>query len=139
MKRIGSAIVALWTAMPLILGAHAIAEPSQTKKASAAKPSVTLTVLNPQGPVTKKRELAPRLETLKGKRVAMWLSATRDQVYAGRGADLYDILEKMLKEKFADIQILSYTTLPMKFAPEKDVIAAIEKTKPDAVIAAFGG
>jgi hypothetical protein len=139
MKGMRVEIVAAWMAGTLIFSAAALTEASQPEKAPAGKSSVILTVMNPQGRIEKRRELAPRLETLKGKRVALWLSATRDQVYAGRGAELYDILEKMLKERFAGIQIVSYTTLPMKFAPEKEVIAAIEKTRPDALIAGFGG
>ena len=69
----------------------------------------------------------------------MWLSATRGQTYAGKGAELYDILAKMLKEKYPGIQIVPYIALPMKFAPEKEVVAAILKTKPDGVVAGFGG
>jgi len=108
-------------------------------EAPAAASEYTLTVLNPQGPVKKDRDLAPRLETLRGKKVAMWLSATADQIYAGKGAELFDSLEKMLKEKYPDIEIVSYRDLPMKFAPEKEVVAAITKTNPDAVVAGFGG
>jgi hypothetical protein len=139
MKRIVPGIIALLTAMPLIFSAGTMAEAPQAKRALAGKSSVTLTVLNPQGPVKKSRELAPRLETLKGKRIALWLSATRDQVYAGKGAELYDLLEKMLKEKFAGIHVVPYMALPMKFMPENEVVAAIEKARPDAVVAAFGG
>jgi hypothetical protein len=139
MKRTVPVIFAVLMAMPLIFSAGTMTEAVQARKALAGKSSVALTVLNPQGPIKKSRELAPRLETLKGKKVAMWLSATRGQVYAGKGAELYDLLEKMLKEKFADIHIVPYMALPMKFEPENEVIAAIEKTKPDAVIAAFGG
>ena len=99
----------------------------------------TLTVLNPQGAVGKGRDLAPRLDTLEGKKIAMWLSATPDQLYAGRGFELYDLLEKMLKEKYADIQIVSFADLPMKFMPENEVVEAIVATQPDAVVAGFGG
>lgn len=99
----------------------------------------TLTVLNPQGAVEKAQDLAPRLDTLEGKKVAMWLSATPDQLYAGKGADLYFLLEEMLKEKYADIQIVSFAELPMKFMPEKEVVEAIVATQPDAVVAGFGG
>ena len=139
MKRAVPGIIAVLMTVPLIFSAGTMTEAAQAKKASAGKSSVALTVLNPQGAVKKSRELAPRLETLKGKKVAMWLSATRGQVFAGKGAELYDLLEKMLKEKFADIHIVPYMALPMKFAPENEVVAAIEKTKPDAVIAGFGG
>ena len=110
----------------------------------AAKPPAmssryTLTVLNPQGPVKKSKDLAPRLGTLEGKKVAMWLSSTADQFYAGRGAELYDALAKMLKEKYPSVQIVPYTSLPMKFAPENEVIAAITAARPDGVVAGFGG
>jgi ABC-type amino acid transport substrate-binding protein len=98
-----------------------------------------LTVLNPQGFVKKDRVLAPRLDTLKGKKIAMWLSATPDQVYAGKGAELYDLLEKMLMEKYAGIRIVRYSDLPMKFMPEDEVVEAIVETQPDAVVAALGG
>jgi len=32
-----------------------------------------------------------------------------------------------------------YADLPMKFAPENEVVTAIAAAKPDAVVAAFGG
>jgi hypothetical protein len=140
MKKIVPGIIAALIAMPLMFEIHAAAtSPVQAKKAAAGKSSVTLTVLNPQGPVKKNRELAPRLGTLKGKKIALWLSATRGQLYAGKGAELYDLLEKMLKEKYPDIRIVPYMALPMKFSPENEVVAAIEKTRPDGVVAAFGG
>jgi hypothetical protein len=139
MKRTVPGIFTVLIIMPLIFCTGAMAETVQAKKAVAGKSSFTLTVLNPQGPIKKSRELAPRLETLNGKTVAMWLSATRGQVYAGKGDELYAILEKMLKEKFSDIHIMPYMALPMKFMPENEVVAAIEKVKPDAVIAGFGG
>jgi hypothetical protein len=138
MKRTVPGIIAVIVAMPLMFSAGRAAEALQAKT-SVGKSSVTLTVLNPQGPVKRSRDLAPRLETLNGKKVALWLSATRDQVYAGKGAELYDLLEKMLKEKFAGIHIVPYMALPMKFMPENEVVAAIVKAKPDAVVAAFGG
>jgi hypothetical protein len=130
MKKYVIWVVSAMTGMLLLLTAHAIAAPPA---------EYTLTVLNPQGPVKKSRDLAPRLKTLEGKKVALWLSATPDQVYAGKGAELYDLLEKMLKEKFPGIDIISYKALPKKFAPAKEVVAAIAGTKPDAVVAGFGG
>jgi len=99
----------------------------------------TLTVLNPQGPAKKDRSLASRLDTLEGKKVAMWLSVTPDQIYAGRGAELYSLLEQMLREKYADIQIVRFVDLPMKFMPENEVVQAIVAAQPDAVVAGFGG
>jgi hypothetical protein len=99
----------------------------------------TLTVLNPQGHVKKDKMLAPRLDSLDGKKVAMWLSATPDQLYAGKGAELYDLLEKKLREDYPNIQIVSYSDLPMKYNPQGEVVDAIVKTQPDAVVAGFGG
>jgi len=140
--------VAALMVMPVLLAAFITpsALPLETaqqtgkqKKAITKQTPVTLTVLNPQGSVQKNRDLAPRLGTLDGKKVALWLSATPDQVYAGKGAELYDLLAKMLKEKFADIKIVPYADLPMKFAPENEVVTAIAAAKPDAVVAAFGG
>ncbi|MBN1832465.1 MAG: hypothetical protein JW896_10165 [Deltaproteobacteria bacterium] len=109
------------------------------EKESAASSGYTLTVLNPQGYVKKDKILSPRLDTLEGKKIAMWLTATPDQLYAGKGAELFDLLEKMLKEKYTDIQIVRYADLPMKFMPENEVVDAIVKTQPNAVVAGFGG
>ncbi len=109
------------------------------EKESTESSGYTLTVLNPQGHVKKDKVLSRRLDTLEGKKIAMWLTATPDQLYAGKGAELYDLLEKMLKEKYTDIQIVRYADLPMKFMPENEVVDAIVKTQPDAVVAGFGG
>ena len=125
-------IAAVLLILPCMLWAGASEE-------QAAASESTLTVLNPQGPVKKDKDLTPRLETLEGKKVAMWLSATEDQLFAGKGAELYDILEKMLKEKYPDIEIVSFRDLPMKFAPEGEVVTAITEAEPDAVVGGFGG
>jgi ABC-type Fe3+-hydroxamate transport system substrate-binding protein len=114
-------------------------EDTATGKKSAVSTEVTLTVLNPQGSVKIDKTLAPRLDTLKGKKIAMWLSATPDQLYAGKGAELYDLLEKMFKDKYPDTQIVHYADLPMKYTPENEVVDAIVKTEPDAVVVGFGG
>ena len=132
MKRTVTWIAAALMVMPCMLWAVASEE-------QAAASGYTLTVLNPQGPVKKDKDLAPRLETLEGKKVAMWLSATEDQLFAGKGAELYDILEKMLKERYPDIEIVPFRDLPMKFAPEGEVVTAITDSQPDAVVAGFGG
>jgi len=130
MKRKATWIVVAMIVLPAILAAP---------KPPAMSSRYTLTVLNPQGPVKKSKDLAPRMGTLEGKKIAMWLSSTADQFYAGRGAELYDALAKMLKEKYPSVQIVPYTSLPMKFAPESEVIAAITAAKPDGVVAGFGG
>ncbi len=105
----------------------------------AASSKVALTVLNPQGYVKKEKDLAPRLDTLEGKKIAMYLSATPDQLYAGKGAELYDIMEKMFKDKYPNTHVVHYAELPMKFMPENEVVDAIIAAKPDAVVIGFGG
>ena len=130
MKKSVLLLVMVLLAMPVMLTEFAL---------PAAASDNTLTVLNPQGSVDIGRDLAPRLGTLQGKKIAMWLSATEDQLFAGKGAELYDLLEKMLKDKYPDIEIVRYTDLPMKFAPEKEVVDAILATRPDGVVAGFGG
>jgi hypothetical protein len=98
-----------------------------------------LTVLSPQGAVDKVRDLAPRLDTLHKKKIAMWLSATPDQLFAGKGTELYDLLEGMLKKSYPGIEVVRYADLPMKFEPEKEVVEAILAARPDGVVAGFGG
>lgn len=123
-------LLAAFLAMPVLL--TALSPPS-------AASDFSLTVLNPQGPVTKVRDLAPRLNTLRGKKIAMWLSATPDQLFAGKGSELFDILEKKLRDTYPGIEIVPYTDLPMKFAPENEIVDAIIAANPDGVVAGFGG
>ena len=130
MKKAVILLLAAFIAMPVLI--TACGSPSGSS-------DNTLTVLNPQGFVEKGRDLTPRLETLQGKKIAMWPSATPDQLFAGKGAELYDLLEKMLQEKYSDIEIVRYVDLPMKFMPEKEVVDAIIAEEPDGVVAGFGG
>lgn len=140
MKRTVKWIVAALMVISVVLTAYPAPEAVNENPAiAAATAEFTLTVVSPQGPIKKVRELAPRLKTLEGKKLVMWLSATPDQLFAGKGAELYDVLAKMLKEKIPGINIVPYRELPMKFAPPNEVVAAIVATKPDAVVAAFGG
>ena len=127
------------TAALLVIPAMLLTFASSSALSTGTTEGYTLTVLNPQGSVKKDRVLAPRLDTLEGKKIAMWLSATPDQIYAGKGAELYFLLEEMLREKYADIQIVRFVDLPMKFMPEDEVVEAIVAAQPDAVVAGFGG
>ena len=127
------------TAALLVIPAMILTFASSSALSTGTTEDYTLTVLNPQGSVKKDRVLAPRLDTLEGKKVAMWLSVTPDQIYAGRGAELYSLLEQMLRGKYADIQIVRFVDLPMKFMPENEVVQAIVAAQPDAVVAGFGG
>ncbi|MBN2241748.1 MAG: hypothetical protein JW793_03585 [Acidobacteria bacterium] len=130
MKKTAVLLAAALIAMPLLITACGT-PPENADNA--------LTVLSPQGAVEKGKDPAPRLETLEGKKIAFWLSATPDQLYAGKGAELYDLLEKMLQEKFSGIEIVHYADLPMKFTPETEVVDAIAATDPDGVVVGFGG
>lgn len=128
------------TLMVILVMLSACKGPSSEQPKESAVPSeYTITVLNPQGHVKKDKVLAPRLDTLEGKKIAMWLNSTPDQLYAGKGAELYDLLEDSLKEKYSNIEIVRYTELPMKYSPQDEVVDTIVKTQPDAVLAGFGG
>jgi ABC-type amino acid transport substrate-binding protein len=129
MKKILLLLTAVFT-VPAVIAASAM---------PAAAADYSLTVLNPQGPVDRGKELAPRLGTLQGKRIAMWLSATSDQLFAGKGTELFDQLEKMLRDTYPGIDIVPYKDLPMKFAPENEVVEKIVAARPDGVVAGFGG
>jgi ABC-type amino acid transport substrate-binding protein len=136
----------IWIAAALMITAAMLLScdrPSSQEAVKAKEPaessSYTLTVLTPQGHVKKEKLLAPRLDNLEGKKIAMWLSATPDQLYAGKGAELYDILEKKLKDNYPNVQIVHYADLPMKYNPQNEVVDAIISSQPDAVVAGFGG
>lgn len=140
MKRASIRTAAALAFMPIIfLTAYSSPQAANKAPTAATRTGYTLTVINPQGPIKKIRDLAPRLKTLEGKKLAMWLSSTPDQLFAGKGTELYDLLAKMLQEEIPSINIISYRDLPMKFAPVPEVVAAIAAARPDAVIAGFGG
>lgn len=115
--------------VPVEVPVEVIVEPSE----------YSIAVLNPQGSIPVANELAPRLDTLEGKKVAFWLSATPDETFAGMGVPLYEKLTTMLIEQFANVEVVPYTELPMKYSPADEVIAAIIATEPDAVVVGFGG
>jgi hypothetical protein len=129
MKKVLLLLAAVFT-VPAVIAASAM---------PVAAADYSLTVLNPQGPVDRVKELAPRLGTLQGKRIAMWLSATPDQLFAGKGTELFDLLEKMLRNAYPGIDIVPYKDLPMKYAPENEVVEKIVAARPDGVVAGLGG
>ena len=107
--------------------------------AAAADTKTTLTVMVPQGNVAVLKELAPRLTTLDGKKVALWLSATDDELYAGKGAEYFDKLGALLKKAYPKVEIISYDTMPRKYSPADEVLKGITDQNPDAVVVALGG
>jgi hypothetical protein len=67
-----------------------------------------LKVVSPIGKaITKKRSIAPRLETLEGKTVCeIW--------NGGFGGDIvFPIIEEMLRKKYSNIKIIPYTKFPL--------------------------
>ncbi len=96
-----------------------------------------LTVLNPSATVRVSHQLAPRLTTLNGKTIAMWLSGL--EVAVGRGDVAYEALAATLKTLYPEVNIIPYTELPIKYSPQDEVLNAILAKKPDGVIIGFGG
>jgi hypothetical protein len=125
----------------LLTGFAPMPQTGTTTAAPAAEEAekVELTVLIPQGSAKVLKELAPRLDTLDGKKVALWLSATEDELYAGKGAEYFDKLGELLKAKFPKIEIISYDTMPRKYSPADEVMKGITDQNPDAVVIALGG
>ncbi len=130
--------ILLITVVGLLVAGWAGPGPMVSRPAAAAD-AVTLTVLNPQGPIAATGKLAPRLSSLAGKTIALWLSATPDELYAGKGGPFYDRLAELLTKQFPDVKIIPYSKLPMKYSPADEVIAAIQAAKPDGVVVALGG
>lgn len=110
-----------------------------TGTATAAPATETLTVMVPQGTVGVQKELSPRLSTLDGKRVALWLSATADETYAGKGEDYFNKMAELLKKQFPKVEIISFDKMPRKYSPADEVLKGITDQKPDAVVIALGG
>lgn len=129
--------VVLLVVLMLVTGIAPVAAAGTTNAAAAA--DTTITVMVPQGTVAVNKELAPRLSTLDGKKVALWLSATADETYAGKGAEYYDKLAELLKKQFPKVEIISYDKMPRKYSPADEVLKSITDNKPDAVVIALGG
>lgn len=113
----------------------------QASGTTAAAPAskVTLTVLNPQGTVPYGKDLAPRLKTLDGKKVALWLSASSEELYAGKGEVFYNRLSELLTKQFPKIEIIPPSKLPLKYSPAEDILKALKDNQAEAVVIALGG
>ena len=83
------------------------------------------------------RELAPRLDTLTGKRIAfLW-------DYLFRGDELFPILERELAARYADVEFIGYDKFGNTHGPdEADVIDrlpdSLRSRAVDAVVSGMG-
>lgn len=98
----------------------------------------TYDVVWPKSPLgVQSRELAPRLETLDGKRVAfLW-------DYLFRGDELFPVLHDQLVERFPSIEILNYDVFGNTHGgDEREMIAALPSVLQDhgvdAVVSGIG-
>jgi len=103
----------------------------------------TYKVVSPLGEsVAKMMTMAPRLDTLEGKRIGeIWNEGFR-------GDETFPIIEKMLRERYPTVKMIPYTEFPLvsigSLSPEKkkktleDLRAAIKKNGCDAVITGNG-
>jgi len=100
--------------------------------------SVSLTVLNPQGNVPVVGKFAPRLSTLDGKKVGLWLMLPNTFEFQPAGVAFYDEIAAMMKKQFPNVTLV----MPKEFSsnlPEIASTVAITSTKVDAVVLGIGG
>ncbi len=94
---------------------------------------VELRVYNPSSAVEATQAPAPRLSSLRGKKIGfLWNGMFR-------GDDVFPVLQRLLKERFPDANVLDYRDLPSNH-PDAETIGKVAKEKGvDAVIGGMGG
>ncbi len=100
--------------------------------------SVSLTVLNPQGNIPVVNKFAPRLSTLDGKKVGLWLMLPSTFEFQPAGFAFYDEIAAMMKKQFPNVTLV----MPKEFssnAPEVTSAKVITETKVDAAVIGIGG
>jgi len=119
-----------------VLGLASLATTTQAAPAPQAA-SVSLKVLNPQGSIPVVNKFAPRLSSLDGKTVALWLMLPSTFEFQPAGVPMYADLAAALTKQFPTIKLI----MPTKFdnAPELKSTESIKAAKPDAVILGVGG
>lgn len=116
-----------------VLGAGAQTLPASGSVQPAAATTVTLKVLNPQGAVPATGKLAPRLSTLDGKRVVLWLLLPNTFEFQPAGKAFFASISEQLKKQFPKATLIDVNTF------NETGLEEIQKQKPDAVILGVGG
>ncbi len=119
-----------------VLGLGSLATVTQAAPPQQAS-TVSIKVLNPQGTIPVVNKFAPRLSTLDGKTVALWLELSNTFEFQEGGKAMFSDIAVSLTKQFPNVKILT----PDKFpdAPELKSADAIIAAKPDAAILGVGG
>lgn len=129
----------LW---PILLIAVFLLGLASFATAQAAPPQqatpVSLAVLNPQGTIPVVNKLAPRLSTLDGKKVGLWLMLPNTFEFQPAGQAFYDEVAVLMKKQFPNVTFV----MPAEFSsnlPDIKSAEAITTTKVDAAVLGIGG
>jgi hypothetical protein len=100
--------------------------------------SVSLTVLNPQGTIPVVNKFAPRLSSLDGKTVGLWLMMPNTFEFQPAGKAFYARITELLTKQFPNVKLVQAD----KFDNSPDatkVIPTIQAAKVDAAVLGIGG
>lgn len=120
----------------LLMGLGAFATTTQAAPAPQAA-SVTLKTLNPQGNVPQVNKFAPRLSTLDGKTVALYLMMPSTYEFQPAGVAFYKRMTELLTKQFPNVKLIQPDKLDN--APEVKAAEPIKTAKADAAILGIGG
>jgi len=116
------------------LGSFATVQAAPPQQAA----TVSLTALNPQGTIPVVNKFAPRLSTLDGKTVALWLMLPSTFEFQPAGQAYYARIVELLKKQYPNVTLV----MPDKFDNAPDAtkaVPSIQAAKPDAAILGIGG
>jgi len=119
-----------------VLGFASLATAQAAPPPQAA--TASLTVLNPQGTIPVVNQFAPRLSTLDGKKVGLWLLLPNTFEFQPAGYAFYDEVAALMKKQFPNVTFV----MPKEFAsnaPDLTSAVAITTTKVDAAVLGIGG
>lgn len=120
-----------------VLGLASFAATAQAAPPQQAA-TVSLAVLNPQGAVPVVNKFAPRLSTLDGKKVGLWLMLPSTFEFQPAGNAFFDEIAALMKKQFPNVTLV----MPKDFssnAPEVASANVITATKVDAAVLGIGG